>query len=110
MAQHQGSLVEQLQALIPLANKAGLYDAADMLRDTVERQAKKEHQERMHEVRFEGIEWDAAYSIRPTLPDSKTYRVSAYTPRQAEEKAKDMAYEEEGFLILCARQTDVEFL
>ena len=30
--QHQGSLTDQLKELVTLANKAGLYDAADLIR------------------------------------------------------------------------------
>ena len=36
--QSQASLTDQLQELRVLANKAGLYDAADWLRDHLERQ------------------------------------------------------------------------
>jgi hypothetical protein len=32
----QRSLVDQLRDLIPLANRAGMYDAADYIRDVVE--------------------------------------------------------------------------
>jgi hypothetical protein len=38
--QAQGSLTEQLQALVPVANKLGLYDAADYL-TTVIRKAER---------------------------------------------------------------------
>jgi hypothetical protein len=33
--QSQASLIEQLNALIPIANQEGLYDAADFLRQKV---------------------------------------------------------------------------
>jgi hypothetical protein len=38
----QVSLIEQLQKLIGIANKNGLYDAADFLRNKVESQQKRE--------------------------------------------------------------------
>ena len=37
MPQDQRSLTDQLKALIPVANRQGLYDAADFLRGIVER-------------------------------------------------------------------------
>lgn len=39
---NQTSLIEQLKKLIPLANKAGLYDAADHLSSIVFAQKQKE--------------------------------------------------------------------
>lgn len=36
MAQHRGPLVEQLRALVALANQHGLYDAADFVKGWVE--------------------------------------------------------------------------
>lgn len=38
----QKSTIEQLIKLIPLANKAGLYDAADYLTEVVHNQRRKE--------------------------------------------------------------------
>lgn len=38
----QKSTIEQLNKLIPLANKAGLYDAADYLTEVVHNQRQKE--------------------------------------------------------------------
>lgn len=43
MGQCQASLIEQLERLIPLANKAGLYDASDHLRDVINRQKRREY-------------------------------------------------------------------
>lgn len=40
--QSQASLIEQLKALIPVANREGLYDAADFLRAKVEAQEARE--------------------------------------------------------------------
>ena len=37
LPQRQDALDDQLRDLIPLANKAGCYDAADFIRDRVER-------------------------------------------------------------------------
>jgi len=40
--QSQASLIDQLKALIPLANRAGLYDAADFLQAKVDLQTRNE--------------------------------------------------------------------
>lgn len=36
-SQHQGALVDQLAALIPIANKEGLYDASDYIANVVKK-------------------------------------------------------------------------
>lgn len=101
-AQSQASLTDQLQALIAVANKEGLYDAADFLKAHVEKVEEKSQTVRAYQVMFDDIEWNAAYSIRPSLPDKKTYVVPARNPREAVKMAKDVAYEEESFLIKSA--------
>ena len=41
--QRQDALTDQLRDLIPVANRLGMYDAADFLRDRVDQVEKKEH-------------------------------------------------------------------
>lgn len=44
--QHQGSLDDQLRELIDLANKEGLYDAADFITGILEKKEKKNKREK----------------------------------------------------------------